>query len=299
MSADGDSNIEKELEQARDSLKAFDDRLHDIRKYGFSFITALLAAQSILIPAVDSGSAGSSSISDFVKLGVLSVTLLLLVALRVLEYMYMSFNEATATRARVIERRLNMELTEVITARFRWAKLGLWAICLYIFFALGVLGVGFFVLPLDYEIVLVFFTAMVIAAILELREVQLDFTAHGTEDWTIDKLQCKVGESVGLTLTNLGGDPLPVRVGDFIFKVVREDDWSEVHEEKAAVDITIGPENNFTWYWDTKKHSGPNKIRPGDYRIVPSRVNSEAKMREPWKYPLKRKIIVTDGKAQD
>ena len=296
VNADADSNLEKELEQARDSLKAFDDRLHDIRKYGFSFVTALLTAQSILIPALGSGSAGNSSIGDFVKLGVLSVTLLLIGALRVLEYMYMSFNEATATRARVIERRLNMELTEVITARYAWAKLGWLATYLYVLFALGVLGVGFFVLPLYYEIALLLFTAMAIAVILELRVVQLDYTAHGHEDWSIDRLQCKVGESVGLTLTNLGEDELPVRVGDFIFKVVREDDWSEVHEEKSVVDITIGPENNFTWYWHTKKSSGGKKVIPGDYRVVPSSGDpKEAMMRKPWVYPLRRKIVVTDA----
>ena len=293
MSPGADSNIEKEWEEARATLKAFDDRLHDIRKYGFSFVTALLTAQSILIPAFSSSSSESGAITDTVKLGVLSVTLLLIIALRVLEYSYLTFNEAAATRARVLERRLNMELTEVITARYDWAKLGWWATLLYAFFALGVLAIGVFVLPFYFQIVLMIFTIITVLVVFEFRVVQLDYGLHGHEDWTLDRLECKKGESIALTMTNLGDEPVPVPAGEFVFEVIREADWTPVHVERATLLTFVAHENNFTWFWDTGKNSTGIETRPGVYRVFPSQWDPKVSRRKAWSQPLRKKIVVT------
>jgi len=39
-----------EWQTIRELLFKFDSLVHDIRKYGFSFVTALLTAQAILVP---------------------------------------------------------------------------------------------------------------------------------------------------------------------------------------------------------------------------------------------------------
>jgi len=61
----------KEWEVARNVLKEFDDRIHDLRKYGFSFLTALLAAEALLIPGPIAEAAGKAGIPDLIKLAVL------------------------------------------------------------------------------------------------------------------------------------------------------------------------------------------------------------------------------------
>jgi hypothetical protein len=45
----GDNLFLEEWKQARDVLKSFDDRIHDLRKYGFTFITGLMAVEGILL----------------------------------------------------------------------------------------------------------------------------------------------------------------------------------------------------------------------------------------------------------
>lgn len=83
----------KEWETARGVLKDYDERTHDLRKIGFSFITALLAAQSLLIPNLVPGVASSNALPEFVKLSVLLVTLLLIITLRLIEKMYQLFQQ--------------------------------------------------------------------------------------------------------------------------------------------------------------------------------------------------------------
>ena len=110
------TNHMEEWKQARDVIKSYDEHLHDLRKYGFSFLTALLAAGAILTPAIVEST--EAQVPNVVKFAVFSVTLLLIAALHLLDRNYRVFQEAAVTRALVLERRLNIELSEVITSMF-------------------------------------------------------------------------------------------------------------------------------------------------------------------------------------
>ena len=103
-----DNDLE-EWKATRDLISNFDQRTHGLRQWGFSFITVLLAAQSLLLPSL-SGGAGSSGITDSVKLGVLSVTLILIIGLRQTEKTYQIYQKAANFRSLILERRLNIEL---------------------------------------------------------------------------------------------------------------------------------------------------------------------------------------------
>ena len=71
---EANGNYMEEWKVARELLASFDDRLDNLRKYGFSFLTALLTADSILLPGSVPALA-DKALSDPVKLAVLVVTL--------------------------------------------------------------------------------------------------------------------------------------------------------------------------------------------------------------------------------
>jgi len=132
----------EEWKKCRDVLKEFDERIHDLRKYGFSFLTALLTAESFLIPGYLNGSA-DKILPDSIKLAVLGVTLLLIIALRLIERNYQLFIKCAAQRSRIIERSINFELTEIITQRHRAENIKKYELRIYYAFTLGVFALGF------------------------------------------------------------------------------------------------------------------------------------------------------------
>ena len=181
----------QEWSRARDVLKDFDDRAHDLRKYGFSFVTALLAAQSLLIPSLVPGVSATGAVTDSVKLGVLLVTLLMLVTLRFFERTYELFRQAASTRARILELTLNLELTDEITSRYRSGHVPFLVAIVYVFYALGTGTIGFFIIP-DYWFWILIATLVAIATLFLMMLLRLDYE-KGVEDWTLDSLECRRG----------------------------------------------------------------------------------------------------------
>jgi hypothetical protein len=125
----------QEWQTARDIISSFDDRLHDLRKYGFGFITALLAAEYLLVP---SGST-SPALPNIIKLAVLLITLMLIVALHLMDRIYRILQSGAATRAIIVEKLLNLELTEVIGAKYRMGHVQRNVHYIYAAFTSGVL----------------------------------------------------------------------------------------------------------------------------------------------------------------
>jgi hypothetical protein len=228
---DSESDVERdthltEWQTARALLAAYDDNLHDLRKYGFTFLTALLATESILLPSVGVSST-SGGLPDIVKLGVFVVTLLLVFALHLIDQNYLVFENAAATRALVLERELNIELTEIIADRYEAINVPRRVFNVYLVFALGVLVLGFFVFGshIGYDILLIL--AFIIAwwqirssknsLRVKYRYEQKDKqkAPSGAEpgdrkgwttearDWTVEPLNCADGDYVKITVTNL------------------------------------------------------------------------------------------------
>ena len=138
----GDNNsLQDEWDTARTILDDTDDRLNDLRKYGFTFVTALLTVQSFLLPSIPS-SASTPILTPAIKLAVIGATLVLIVALQIMDRNYQVLEQAAAKRALVIENTLNMELTGVITLRFNQAKTSIFYLIIYFLFILGVAILG-------------------------------------------------------------------------------------------------------------------------------------------------------------
>lgn len=79
----------KEWEKSIEAVDKFDNMLIDLRKYGFSFLTGLIAAGSFLGLAAGTGQSGLQ-IEDFIKvqIAVIIATMILVIALYWLDIYY-------------------------------------------------------------------------------------------------------------------------------------------------------------------------------------------------------------------
>jgi|SRR5208337_332475 len=127
-----------EWQAARDVLDKFDERLHELRKYGFSFITGLLSVDALL--------AGPSTVPLGWKLAALIATLSLIVALNLVDRNYRVIQLAATIDAQIIERRSEMNLTQTITRIYNQAHVKFFFQTVYIMFTLTTLLLGWFIL---------------------------------------------------------------------------------------------------------------------------------------------------------
>ena len=143
----GDSAFLNEWNTARGILSDTDNHLQDLRKYSFTFITALLTTESFLIPTNLLNSSNAIILPPEIKLVVIGVTIVLLIALYLMDRNYQVLQEAAATRALVLERIINLELTEVITQRFNQYHVKRYVTAIYDLFISGVVALAWVAMP--------------------------------------------------------------------------------------------------------------------------------------------------------
>ncbi|MHB8105519.1 MAG: hypothetical protein ACYDG5_08320 [Dehalococcoidales bacterium] len=187
--------FEKEWEKAREVLSFFDDKLHDLRKYGFSFLTVLLTGESFLVPL---------KLPDLVLLGVFTITLLLICTLHLIDKNYVSFQEAAYSRAMVLERRLNMELSEMIATRYTTDGISRHVIYIYELIILGVIAFGCFTFA-EKTIYAPILAAMAVIAggYIVWHNTRSKFYRHYPSDWIITPLLCSKTQPVTVMISNL------------------------------------------------------------------------------------------------
>ena len=207
----------KEWEKSRDIMTDLLDHLLNLRKYSFTFITALLSAESFLLPYLLKPELievpntdgfwylNPSNLPDMLKLAILLVNLLLILAVVVIDRNVTVIQYSAATRTRILERALNLEFTETTTKGYRGAKCEKWFTRLYSFFVVIILILGCFVLFPNFLLIsiLAVIGLITIRSIIEIRKPKVKYE-HGPMDYTIDKLHCKIGDTIAITLTNLG-----------------------------------------------------------------------------------------------
>jgi hypothetical protein len=284
LSHDEDNRYLEEWKQARDVLKTFDDRVHDLRKYGFTFITGLITVQGLLLPWIPpSGQQGAIGIPDPVKFGVLIATSLLIIVLRWFDGNYQGFLYGAATRAKVIERFMNLELTDEISVRYEIEKLGRPKIILYAGFQGAVIGLAFTLLPqhIDWPIyLLVGSIAESLIYYFRYSPEKLRGRFSGT-DWAIDRLQCSAGEQVRIMMTNLSRGDIHLEK-DAIPWMIKDKNGEKIYNEVLTENLVINPGFSYVWDWKVPE------IQPGIYRIVVNISRATNELRE-----LARKIQVT------
>jgi hypothetical protein len=286
------SNLITEWQAARTILLETDGRLLDLRKFGFSVLTGLLAASSFLLPSTSlTGISGNSTaFPETIKFAVLAVLLVLISAFQMLDRNFQVLQQAAATRAMVIERDVDLELTEIISNRYSVNWVSWFMVAVYGLYSGAVLVLGIFVLQSHdfYFWTLVCLTLLVIVITIILTKAYNASFPCGKIDWAIDRTQCTAGDRVAITLTNFDEkNDITFSPGDILWQVMKEGKENvkiDPQTVTSAEPVHIKANDSFTWLWKT-----PNE--EGIYRIERA-VHPEKNMHPPELVQLQRKVRV-------
>lgn len=302
-SDDGINNFLKEWESTRAVLKIFDDRLHDLRKYGFSFITAFLTASTILfqnwIIAPNPPAFEGQPFPEPIKATILGVTILLIFGIYIMDRNYRVFQKAANTRANILERVLNIELSAVITQRYRMSRVHNFFMSIYLLFILGVCLLGRAVLSSSLNYLYLFGSIIAILVIVLSFDFVLLRYRYGMMDWILDRLECKQGDEVRIIMTNMSDRVLPKRdypiaEGEVMWKLVEEGEEETIRSGVASKNFRFGKFHNYTWVLKTTKDgNGVKDLDPGIYRIYRRTWDRKGRLMSKDKMmPLSRKLRI-------
>jgi hypothetical protein len=135
MSSTSNDSGALEWQTARTLVDNVDQRLNDLRKFGFGLITGLLSVDALLASIIASW-----------KLAALIGTLLLIVAVELIDRNYRVLQTAASTRAQILERRSRMDLTQAIARIFATAHVKFFFEAVYVIFVLATLLLGWLIL---------------------------------------------------------------------------------------------------------------------------------------------------------
>jgi hypothetical protein len=278
---------QKEWQTARDVIASFDDRLDALRRYGFTIIAGLLTAQSLLesnlIPETSSSgttSPGTSMIQPSVKLAVILATLILIFALRLLDRNYVLYQEAAIKRAEVIEKSLNLGLTETMDDVYHHDHLWLPINLIYGLFAGATCLLGWFLLAgTDWATTsIIAATVLTVFGIGVIQRIRIEHRLY----YSFDKLKITKGDSLIITVTNLGKRRVIPKAS---FKwYMQPQDGQPLPDQENPVDLVLEADEPHYLKWDT----APSTVSTGFYRFV---VRENKKSRPPIKGETVRRII--------
>ena len=221
---------------------------------------------------------------DDIKFAVLFVNILLIVGLTTVDRNFSVIQKAGASRARVLERIMNLELSEIITLRYRGAKLDYFATGLYTVFVLAVMflaGVIFDYSGIYYWLLLLSgIIGIVVLIVIRHYYIKVEYPS-GKIDWTIDRLRCTKGDQIGITLTNLNSEDETFEAQTVMWEVRKEGEVTPISEDQGKIKqkLVIPPNDSYTWLWPTENCCGVYRV----YRLT---------LPKKELVPLKRKIIV-------
>jgi hypothetical protein len=112
----------QEWNACRGIIDTLDGRLTDLRRYGFTLVTALFAVAGLISKLV---STSGTLLTPAVQFSVFVVTMVLTVTLFLIDEIYRSEQRAAEFRARVLETHLNLELTETTAKMYKGQRAGL------------------------------------------------------------------------------------------------------------------------------------------------------------------------------
>lgn len=248
---------------ARNLIDKFDGEMTELRKTGFAFITGILAISGIFLPS------NADGIPYGAKAAIIIATMVLIVAVALFEKNIAIKQKAASQRAIVLERRLNLELTEIIYYQYLFNKGSLYQILIYVLFISGACILAWS-LPIDpnpiTNLLIVGLMFTIFVAIIAIIHLQFKFRRPENregQDWTIDKIECQPGDLLGITLTNFSGDEIKVPDQNRFIYQIEDETGHIIFQNKKP--ITIQSEQSYTWYWDTKD------VDEGIYHIIPDK----------------------------
>lgn len=141
------TNFIEEWKSATNVSLEFDKMLLDLRKYGFSIITALITAGSFLGFSFSDTSPALPVSSNIIQIGVINVTMILVVILFWLDILYQNYLYASVFRTRILELfRLRYRLSVYISGLYTKSSMNTILNLIYGGFLIGVFILGLFVI---------------------------------------------------------------------------------------------------------------------------------------------------------
>ncbi|MDD1730411.1 MAG: hypothetical protein LUQ50_15255 [Methanospirillum sp.] len=304
------NNFLDEWKEIRTIIGRYEGNLLQIRTYGFAFLAALFTVNSlqILVTTIS---------NEYVRFGLIVLTIVFIVALWLLDLDYRKLEEAAIIRARILETMLNIEITDTITGKYERHKLYDYEKLVYSSFIIiaGILGI-IIVPPGILDILIIIISIGGILAVKNLPDIlALNISKHNkdatnsnsdfislkeslkmffklfslkkikypendfTEDWVIDKVECKKGETIKISCINLSSEkPIKFKnIPPFSIWVEGESKYEFLPTES---NICIDPKFGIhTWLVDTDKFK---QHKDTIYRIYP----------RGWKKPLRRFLVM-------
>lgn len=256
-----------EWQTTRELLFRLDRLVHDIRRYGFSFVAALLTAQAILVP--------SSELTSWGKTAVLIITLILILAIAFFEKYYHLLQEAAAQRALILELELNLGLTGTIQDQFNTEKIRKYEIFIYLSLIAGTIILGWTVLDLLTAGILSCVALVIGYLIARLKPIK-NQEWKGL-DWCISPLECEKGDLIEINVINLEKTRVYFSDQNPIAWIITDQNYNHIHKE-VGPPIELKQYHTYKWFWDTKN------IDPGVYRVFPYGMD----------YDLRKTIKITE-----
>lgn len=276
-----------EWKSARDDLEKFDDRQQDLRKYGITFLSALIAADALTKTYEQLAQ---------LRLAVIGITLVLIIATYLLDKNYDLIKEAIEIRARILEVKTNLELVQTVSDRSNTDKFDRYVLWVYVLFAgvSGIVGVSVLYPDVVLSSIPIILFVVVTIIIVKIHAIQPDLTS--IVDWSFDRTICEKGEKVIITVTNLCPNmPVTFEKNKPIWEIHKEGEPNPVIPAVTAPKesgLTITACNNYSWELSTEN------LSPGIYRIYPYRIQEGELKGHRWAAPLRRAIIVSEPKGE-
>jgi len=263
-SSDGDAstgNALSEWQEARSILARYDNNLHDLRKYGFSFVTALLAANGLL------SEGGPSIVPAVVKMAILVATMGLIVSLKLLDTNYRMFEKAASMRGRILENRLNLDITNDISFLYGFGDLWLYVQLLYYGLVTVTVILGLAILWGNALCIIWLLVGALVAYVTISLLDHVKPEPWQLEDWSVDNKIVSKGTPVRITYTNLNP-------GDGYYPGTFRLSWN-VKDKSAMTEKAVKPTppppppsevqlryfESQDWLWETEK------VSPGLYEL--------------------------------
>jgi hypothetical protein len=251
-------NALDEWKEARSIIARFDNSLSDLRKYGFSFVTALLAANGLI------SQGGTSVVTVQVKAAILVATMGLIVALKLLDTHYRHFQEAASMRGRILEGRLNLDLTNDISFFYAMNRFWWYVQVLYYGFVGLTALLGIAILWSNIPLLIMILVAAFVSGGL-IYIINKPEKSWAVGDWSVDNKIVSQGTPVRITYTNLNSEDRKPVTFKLWWNFKKESEITKGDYEPAnEVEVKLKYFDNYDWLWETET------VVPGLYELAMS-----------------------------
>jgi hypothetical protein len=204
---EGNVSLSVEWARGRDTIDKCDERIHDIRKQGLTFLAGLLTAQAVVGVSswLDAGTH-----REALSFTLLAFSLLVILATRLFEKQNQLLQAAAASRCLVIESFSAAELTDTITDRHLRQRWPLLTFLLYLSFGALVVVLyqalygagGLSALWVNGPILALFAGTLAVFSVIDLRP-----TSVRGLDWSLSQTTADPGDVIQVRVVNLDGRP--------------------------------------------------------------------------------------------